>query len=246
MISITKAINFINVNNKKLIWEKKLVSKNFKNILIYYNLFLCNLNTYISETTTISCLILFSLISMHILTFYSSRATFHYISSRGDWLRKSRSNSHPGEIMNLWVCSLLLVNRSNHLSHDLFGVSFSIPFFCALSSPSHFFATNTLLMRRPTLCISQSSLRNHPYAEQFWVNALASVINSSFECLKCRVGKLHPVTCARGWLRDATAILRRRRSAFHYGEPSTELCFFGDIARRSAPRIFLKRSFHKK
>lgn len=59
---------------------------------------------------------------------------------------------------------------------------------------------------------STGNLRNHPYTERLWVNALASAINSSFECLKCRVGKLHPVTCARGWLRDATAV---HRNAFH-------------------------------
>lgn len=60
-----------------------------------------------------------------------------------------------------------------------------------------------LLLFSPSLslsshCINQPfpSCATIPYAERFWVNALASAINSSFECLKCWVGA-HSVTCAK-------------------------------------------------
>lgn len=122
-------------------------------------------------------------------------------------LRK-RPNSRPSKITKLWVCywwSVLHLRRpSASLSSASFSplhhsLSLSLSFLsqCASTDPLHL----------------AGNLHNHPYAERLWVNALASAINSSFECLKCRVGKLHPVTCARGWLRNATAA----GNAFHDG-----------------------------
>lgn len=111
-------------------------------------------------------------------------------------------------------CSLLLVKRSSPLSQRIvqrFSASPHHPLPSFLSLSLYLFSLNA---HRPILSISLvTCARGTLYAERLWVNALASAINSSFECLKCRVGKLHPVTCARGWLRNATAA----GNAFHDG-----------------------------